>query len=173
MKFSKVRDVKSIERGTKGSAGLDFFVPTANILFLNDFEKQNPKVRYFKENNVYNFEVRAHESVLIPSGIKVNVPEGKVLIGFNKSGVAVKKHLTLGAKVIDSDYQGEIFINLVNLSDKAVIFAENEKIAQFLLLDAWHGNPELVEIENLYKDSISERGEGCLGSTNIEGKNVN
>ena len=63
--FSKVRDVKSPERGTTSSAGIDFFVP-------NDFPETI---------------VGPHCDVLIPSGIRARIPNGFMLIGENKSGV--------------------------------------------------------------------------------------
>jgi len=168
LKFSKIRQVKSIERGTKGSAGIDFYVPEATVSYIHDFEERNPEIKYSKDlKGVTSFTVPAHKSVMIPSGIKVNIPEGKALIGFNKSGVAFKLGLVLGAKVVDSDYFGEIFIHLINTKNESVSFSENQKIAQFLLIDAWHGIPEEVVLEKLY-DRASERGEGCLGSTNKE-----
>ena len=71
MKISKVRNVKTPSRGTEKSAGIDFFVP-------DDFDKK----LVFPEG-----------SILIPSGIRADVPEGYALIVFNKSGVAVKKVL--------------------------------------------------------------------------------
>lgn len=167
LKFAKVREVKSINRGTNGSAGLDFFVPVATVQFVFDFEKLNPNVAINKdENGVTTFIIPPNGAVIIPSGIKVEIPKNKVLIGFNKSGIAVKKGLVLGACVIDSDYQGEYFINLINTRNTFVSFAENEKIVQTLLLDAWHGEPQEVELEDLYKNSDSERGDGAMGSTN-------
>ena len=93
MKIAKVRNVKTPTRGTVGSAGIDFYIPNdypANLCTVN------PGERFF-----------------IPSGIKANVPEGYALIAMNKSGVALKKSLMVGACVVDSDYQGEIHLHLV------------------------------------------------------------
>ena len=92
MKITKIRDVKTPIRGTEGSAGIDFFVPED---FPKDLCTIQPNERFF-----------------IPSGIKANVPDGFALIAFNKSGVALKKGLLVGASVVDSDYQGEIHLHL-------------------------------------------------------------
>jgi dUTP pyrophosphatase len=148
LRFSKVRDVKSPVRGTPGSAGIDFFCP-------NDLRSDIclPHVG---------------DSVLVASGIKAEVPEGYALIAFNKSGVAIKKGLSLGACVVDSDYQGEIFIHLIKTAtfeDVSVsLIQPGDKIVQFLLVPVDHCTLEEVE-ENKLFDFETERGIGAIGST--------
>jgi len=167
MEFAKIRDVKSPQRGTMGSAGIDFFIPEANERFLNDFAKENPEILTVlnKEGKV-EFILKPQSDVLIPSGIKVHIPMNKVLIAFNKSGIARKHKKVIGSQVIDSDYQGEILIHVYNYSNKPTKFTEGQKITQFLLIDAWHGQPKEVKIENLYKME-SERGDGGFSSTGL------
>lgn len=142
LNLSKVRDVKDPQRGTPGSAGIDLFIP-------NDY--------------VGNI-VTPQGSVLIPSGIKAKVPEGYALIAMNKSGVATKLGLVVGACVVDSDYQGEIHIHLVNVSDKCVPLEPGQKIVQFLLVPVEHCGINIVPIEKLY-DAKTARGAGGFGST--------
>tara|TARA_B100001057_G_scaffold500649_1_gene616888 strand:+ start:1155 stop:1589 length:435 start_codon:yes stop_codon:yes gene_type:complete len=141
MKISKVREVKTPTRGTNQSAGIDFFVPFG-----------------FYEN------LKPGKSCLIPSGIKANVPENHALIAFNKSGVAVKKNLHVGACVVDEDYQGEIHINLTNVGDENVSIESGEKIIQFVLVPVSYAGLELVDEEGLF-ESATERGSGGFGST--------
>ena len=96
MKFAKVKDVKTPKRANNTDAGIDFFVPeTAGTITLTP-----------------------GDSCLIASGIKVNVPEGYALVAFNKSGVATKKGLQVGACVVDCGYQGEVHIHLVNIGQE-------------------------------------------------------
>jgi len=141
MKISKVKIVKTPTRGTPESAGIDFFVPEG--IFAN---------------------LSPGQSCLIPSGIKANVPTGHALVAFNKSGVAVKKNLHVGACVVDEDYQGEIHIHLNNTGVETVEISPGEKIIQFILLPVFYDIIEEVNLENLYeKESI--RGEGGFGST--------
>ncbi len=104
---------------------------------------------------------------LIPSGIKADVPQGHALIAFNKSGVAVKKNLYVGASVVDEDYQGEIHINLTNVGREEVEINPGEKIIQFILLPVFYDTIEEVELENLYAGATT-RGEGGFGSTGVE-----
>ncbi len=143
MKISKVRDVKTPERGTPESAGIDFFVPSG----------------------VYA-KLEPGDSCVIPSGIKANVPSGHALIAFNKSGIAVKKKLDVGACVVDEDYQGEIHINLNNVGHETVEISSGEKIVQFVLLPVFYDTIEEVNVENLYPETTS-RGEGRFGSTGV------
>mgnify|MGYP002522655907 CR=1 FL=1 len=159
MKVAKVRDVKTPERGTAKSAGIDFFVP-------NDFiEKVLPPRR----------------DMLIPSGIKAAVLEGFMLMAAEKSGVVTSKDaaiaagrtpkptaydsiIILGAKIVDEDYQGEIHIHLINVGDNAVTIKPGTKIAQFILVPVSYDNIEVVPEEQLFSKT-TKRGDGGFGST--------
>ena len=144
--LAKTRRVKTPTRGTEGSAGIDFYVPDDYPESLCSIE---PTERCF-----------------IPSGIKANVPAGYALVAFNKSGIALKKQLLVGASVVDSDYQGEIHLHLVNTSDKVVEIEPGQKLIQFLLLPVDHGSITVVDEEELFSQS-SDRGDGGFGSTGI------
>lgn len=144
MRIAKVRDVKTPSRGTEASAGLDFYIP-------NDMVWDGKTLR-------------PGESVLIPSGIKAQVPKNHALIAFNKSGIATKKGLQVGACVVDEDYQGEIHIHLTNVSGSETRIAQGDKIVQFLLVPICYDAPELVNPDDLF-DDVSNRGTGGFGST--------
>jgi dUTP pyrophosphatase len=164
MKFAKIRDVKSPCRGTKKSAGIDFFVPNYSEDFLKVFQKKNPTCPNDKEG----FFVRPHTMVLIPSGIKCAVPEGYGLFVDNKSGVSTKKGLTFMARTIDEDYEGELHISLLNATNDAVKILWGEKIVQMILIEMNYELPEectIEELQEIFKSRNSERGEGGFGST--------
>ena len=147
MKITRIRDVKTPIRGTTGSAGIDFFVP-------NDYPPNlctiDPGDRYF-----------------IPSGIKANVPNGYALIAMNKSGVSMKKGLMVGACVVDSDYQGEIHLHLINASNKTVTIEPGDKLTQFLLVPVDHCKTEEVPLGLLFEEETT-RGSGGFGSTGVK-----
>lgn len=149
MRFTKVRDVRNPERGTARSAGIDFFVPEDLI-----------------QGGLY-IHIQPNGNALIPSGIKVEVPKGYALVMFNKSGVASKLGLLVGACVIDEDYQGEVHLDLHNTSAREVVIRPGMKIAQGLLLKL-HEDFSLVEAEEgeLWQGEVTERGTGGFGSTN-------
>ena len=144
MKIYKTRTVKTPQRGTSRSAGLDFFVP-------DDFK---------------HVWLDLGEAVNIPSGIKAKVPEGYMLIAQNKSGVAVKKGLQVGACVIDEDYQGEIHLHVRNISNKIQVISPGEKLVQMVLVPVSYEDVEIVSsLKELYEGKVSERGSGGFGST--------
>lgn len=144
MNIFKSRDVKTPERGTPGSAGIDFFVP----------ERQGATIT-------------PKGSANIPSGIHVKIPKGHVLIAFNKSGVALKKDLIVGACVIDEDYQGEIHLHVMNIGRSPQFIGPGDKLVQFVLLPVVYSKVEdLGSLEALYGGHITERGKGGFGSTN-------
>jgi len=164
MKFTKVRDVKSPVRGHSTDAGIDFFVPEGNEEFFKDFKEKNPLIGINTDSN--QIVLAPHQGVIIPSGIHVKFAEGMALVAYNKSGVAVKKQLDALACVVDSDYEGEVHINVVNTSNEPQIITCGDKLIQFILLPIILDTPvEVDSIETLYKDSTSERKDGGFGST--------
>jgi len=146
MKIARIRDVKLPTRGTSGSAGIDFYVP-------NDYPESLS-------------EIKPGERFFIPSGIKANVPQGYALIAFNKSGIALNKDLMIGACVVDSDYQGEIHLHLINVGNEPKRISPGDKIVQFLLIEVDHDIVEEVREEDLF-DYTSTRATGGFGSTGI------
>jgi len=142
MKILKTRDVKTPSRGTSESAGIDFYVP-------NDFE---------------DVVLQPGESVLIPSGIKAQVPRGNALIAFNKSGVATKQGLMVGACVVDEDYEGIIHLHMTNTSNKEQLIKSGQKLVQFILLPVNYS--EVEEVHELQSRN-TERGAGGFGSTGL------
>jgi len=102
-------------------------------------------------------------SSVIPTGLKIEVPEGYMLEIKNKSGIASKRGLLVGACVVDRGYTGEIFVNLHNPSDRTQTLHAGDKIAQAVLVKI-NTEVQLVEAENIYDEETS-RGDGALGST--------
>tara|TARA_B100000927_G_C16316742_1_gene409694 strand:+ start:165 stop:632 length:468 start_codon:yes stop_codon:yes gene_type:complete len=104
------------------------------------------------------------QSVLLETGIKMEVPTDCMLQIMNKSGVASKKHLITGACVVDEGYTGEIFVNLHNIGTDVEFIEPGQKVAQGVFVKI--EKPQLWEIES---DSIygqeTMRGAGALGST--------
>jgi len=145
IKFAKTRDVKSPTRANHGDAGIDFYIP-------NDF---NPGT------------LKHGDSILIPSGIKIEVPFGTALIFHNKSGVASKKNLDVMADTVDHGYAGEVHINLINNGNGMITLHPGDKIIQGIHIPVFASNPVEVSEEELYQDIhvIGARGAGGFGST--------
>lgn len=159
MKITKIREVKTPTRGTECSAGLDFYVPAGIRLCM-----------------------LPGDDVLIPSGIKVEIPHGYALIAHNRSSMATSTRamkyaglkgnpnstrgcVVVGACVVDEDYQGEIYIHLINVGICAETIIAGMKVVQLVLTPVSYEGVEVVDEEELFNQA-SERGKGGFGSTN-------
>lgn len=169
LKYCKVREVKSPCRAHATDAGIDFFVPIdlTEADMAPKFETTGDKVEVeTKDGKIAAFILKPNESVLIPSGIKMEVPEGYMLQYTNKSGVASKRHLLVGANVVDPGYQGECHINLHNVSSRVQRILAGDKIVQGILIPVNFAMPEeFTSPEELYGGEASERGSGGFGSS--------
>jgi dUTP pyrophosphatase len=109
------------------------------------------------------------ESALIKTGLRFGIPHGYMLQVMNRSSVAAKRSLVVGAHVIDSGYDGEVFINLHNIGAEPQEVRFGHKIAQLVMVPVVHFRAREEPNGNIYDDrtpiSISDRGDGALGST--------
>lgn len=177
LEYCLVRNVKEPCRAHPQDAGIDFFVPID--LTVQDMQEKNPLVsssypRYITEdgsNIVEAIVLKPGQRVLIPSGVKMKVPDGYMLMYDNKSGVASKKGLVIGAKIVDIGYEGECHLNLINTSNETTSINAGDKICQGILVKIGFHLPKRVENEaELYGDSHSARGDGGFGSTDKQEK---
>lgn len=108
--------------------------------------------------------------ILIPSGIHVKLPANIFLNAENKSGIASKRGLIKLASLIDSDYQGEIHINLANITKENINISLGEKIIQFVpyFQPNMKDVKEYSSLEKLYENTKSIRGAGGFGSSGIK-----
>lgn len=108
-------------------------------------------------------EISTGETVVIPCGFKMEVPEGYVAKVYSRSGLASKGVLVTNSPgIIDSDYRGEVKVILTNFSKKLVIIDRGNRIAQMNIEKTI--DFELVEVDEL---SDTERGEDGFGSTGV------
>ena len=94
-------------------------------------------VFYCPKQDPYSFkhvDLDPGDSVVLPTGLKVEVPHGYMLEVKNRSGMAAKKSLVVGACVVDSGYSGEIFVNLHNIGNTKKTVEVGDKIAQLVLI---------------------------------------
>jgi dUTP pyrophosphatase len=149
IEYSRVRpDAKPPTRANPSDAGLDLFFNPDSI-----------------EAGV---RLKPGESKLFQTGIRVGVPHGYMLEIKNRSSVASKRSLLVGACVVDSGYDGEIFVNLHNVGTEEQIVARHDKIAQAVMVPVVHFRALETHSGDLYNwhpITISNRGTGALGST--------
>lgn len=106
--------------------------------------------------------VAPHSTVLVKTGIAMEIPEGFAGLIYARSGLASKRALAPANKVgvIDSDYRGEIMVALHNHSDEPQTVAAGERIAQLII------TPYVSAIfEETDELSDTVRGSGGFGST--------
>ena len=112
--------------------------------------------------------IQPGESKVLPTGLKFGIPHGYMLQIMNRSGNAAKKQLMVGACVVDSGYDGEVFVNLHNVGSEVQDIHRGMKIAQAVLIPVVHARFVETTEDNLYDwypITISDRGDGALGST--------
>ena len=102
------------------------------------------------------------ETILVPTGLAVALPEGYAGLIYARSGLASKKGLAPANKVgvIDSDYRGEVMVALHNHSNVPATIEPNERVAQLVI------TPYIAALYNVVDElDETERGEGGFGST--------
>lgn len=110
------------------------------------------------------------QSHLFDTGLSIEIPHGYVIQVLNRSSMAAKKGIIVGACVIDSGYSNSIFIDLHFIGSRGNEFVRIEpgdKIAQLVCYPIVQWDPIEVENTELYKNpkTISNRGMGGFGST--------
>lgn len=106
--------------------------------------------------------VNPHQTVLIPTGIALELPVGYAGLIYARSGLATKKGLAPANKVgvVDCDYRGEVKVSLHNHSDIPQTVVVGERVAQLVITP--YITAEFVTVDELSK---TVRGAGGFGST--------
>ncbi len=109
-----------------------------------------------------NITVHPHKTVMVHTGIALEIPEGYAGLIFARSGLACKKGLAPANKVgvIDADYRGEIIVALHNHTENEISIDGGERVAQLSIVPFLKANFVLA-------DELSDtvRGDGGFGST--------
>lgn len=124
---------------TKGAAGFDLYC-----------------------NNDEVIVAKPHKIVKIPTGLKMQIPEGYFGAIYPRSSAGIKLRIKLANStgIIDSDYRGEIILFLINEGEDYLEIKKGERLAQMII------QPYVrVEIEEVDEISQTDRGEGGIGST--------
>ena len=109
--------------------------------------------------------LKSLERKLIPTGLHIAIPVGFEAQVRPRSGLALKKGITVlnTPGTIDADYRGEIGVVLINLSNEDFVVEDGERIAQMVI--ARHEQGEFIPVEMLDE---TERGEGGYGHTGVK-----
>lgn len=126
---------------TSGSSGMDLYANLDEDIVLKSLER-----------------------TLVPTGLFLEIPEGYEGQVRARSGLALKKGLSLpnGIGTIDADYRGELKVIFVNLGKEDIVIKDGDRIAQLVIMKI--EKCQLIEVEDL---SDTERNEGGFGHTGL------
>lgn len=142
---------------------------TIRVHVLNDTDQALPA---YETADSAGMDLRAHldeavvlkpgQRVLIPSGLRLEIPPGYEGQVRPRSGLALKQGLTVlnAPGTVDSDYRGDVGVILVNLSPETQVIEPGDRVAQILFAPVLQAT--LTEVADLAE---SERGGGGFGST--------
>lgn len=134
----------------------------------------NPLPRY-ESAQAAGMDIRCHlaepvtlqplERKLLPTGLYIELPIGYEAQIRPRSGLALKRGLTVlnTPGTIDADYRGEIGVILINLSNEPQTIEPGERICQMVI--AKHEQPELLQVQVL---SETQRGAGGFGHSGVK-----
>lgn len=136
-------------RGSASAAGYDLYAHIGNI---TDSDRDRAVT------------IQPGETVMISSGVAMNLPKGTFGGVFARSGLSLKKGLRPGncVGVIDSDYTGEIMVGLYNDSKDLRVVKNGDRIAQLVIIP--YATVDFKEVDSLEE---TDRGEGGFGSTGV------
>jgi dUTP pyrophosphatase len=137
--FENLGDIPLPSYASMGSAGMDLYAAIEDEIVLSNLERK-----------------------LIPTGIAISIPQGYEGQIRPRSGMAYKHGITVvnAPGTIDSDYRGQIFVPLINLSGADFKIERGMRVAQLVIAKHETINWNIVKLL-----SNTERGEGGFGST--------
>jgi dUTP pyrophosphatase len=105
------------------------------------------------------------QRALIPTGLYIELPDGYEAQVRPRSGLALKKGVTVlnTPGTIDSDYRGEIKVIMINLSNETTVINTGERIAQMII-----SKYEKIVLKEVDELNETERGEGGFGHTGVK-----
>ena len=105
-----------------------------------------------------------HKRAMVPTGVRIALPEGFEAQVRPRSGLAAKAGITVlnSPGTVDSDYRGEVKVILINHSDEPFVIHDGDRVAQMVI--ARHESASFEVVASL---DDTQRGEGGFGSTGI------
>lgn len=144
----------------EGSAGMDLRADFSRI------SKENPLTVYGDVDYTEQIEVTLYPGsrMLIPTGLKIALPEGYEARIQPRSGLALKNGISIvnTPGCVDANYRGEIGIILINHGLKPFTIKHGDRVAQMIV-----SKTEYVEFEQVEELDDTNRGSGGFGSTSI------
>ena len=111
-----------------------------------------------------DIKLQPGDTVMIHTGVAMEIPDGTAAFIFARSGIATKRGLAPANKVgvIDSDYRGEIMVPIHNHSKEEQIIVSGERVAQMVIMH--YVKAEFTECETLEETERNVSGFGSTGT---------
>ena len=189
-------DVKYPSKGDNNplNAGIDFYIPKNAIIELDRSDPKyaatiNLNERFMKTTTFINQQyidkiiltdhimpeirkiigviLKPQHSILIHSGIKMEIDFSQCGMVCNRSGLASNSSCIVGACIIDTFYNGEICFDIHNIGYKDINIEAGSKITQILIMQYISATPIYIDEKDLYSDmkNMKNRGDAGFGST--------
>lgn len=136
LKFKKNTNAFTPSMATEGAAGYDLCTP-------------------------HDFVVKARDSIIVDTGIAIELPPNMYAQIKSRSGIAVKHQIVAAAGVIDNDYRGTLSVLLFNHGKKSRQFRRGDRIAQFIVREYF--SLPLEECDELSDTARDINGFGSTG----------
>lgn len=153
----------------------DFFMKSQEkkviLSYSNESENENPSYAYqsdsgFDLRSTEELWIQANDRRLIPTGLRLDIPDGYEVQVRSKSGLALNQGLFVlnSPGTVDSGYQGEIKVILFNTTNERIKINKGQKIAQAVLCPVVNGKwVNLVKVNNIDKKDRNDNGFGSTG----------
>lgn len=147
-------------------------IPKITLKYVLDSDNKEPEYAYSTDSG---FDLRANEDVtlepfgraLVPTGLYLDVPERCEVQVRPKSGLAIKRGLSVlnTPGTVDYGYTGEIKVIMFNLSNETQKINKGDKIAQAVICPVAQGNQvELIRVSEIKEKDRNANGFGSTGN---------
>lgn len=140
LRFRKVRNVPSPSTGKEKSSIINFYVPYD--LSINEMSRLQPvkgQVQVVTDPTtgiIREFIMPPQTRVIMPLGVKITLPEGKIGMFLDKYRIATTTGLVVLSKLVDHDIDSELCVNMFNAATDPVRIAPGKNLVQMILVDA-------------------------------------
>jgi len=139
--------------------------------YTNDSDNKEPEYAYesdsgFDLRSSEELWVQANDRLLVPTGLRFDIPDGYEIQVRSKSGLALKQGLFVlnSPGTVDSGYQGEVKVIIFNTTNERIKIEKGQKIAQAVLCPVVNGKwVDLVKVEEIKEKDRNSNGFGSTG----------
>ena len=142
-------------------------IMTCNLK-VKRIDKDLPLPRYSRDGDAcldlytsVSGTVMRENALIVPTGLAVQIPQGYVGVVRGRSGNSFKYQIELHNGIIDSNFRGEIKLNVFNTSKFNYSFRAGDRLAQLLILPIPQVN--VIEVDELEETNRGAKGFGSSG----------